>query len=146
MLPGPLSPAVHPLGEGHSPADVTPPEVVVVSTPKGPVSIAWEAGTSSSYSYHSFLIGGLRLPLDVEARPGNESHGVHGAEALWHLLDHRLPAAGQPWCIRGDISYGNETIIAGCEARRRDFLFTLRRSHGIKAIIDAPDTGDHNRR
>jgi hypothetical protein len=290
MLPGPLSPAVHPLGEGHSPADVTPPEVVTVSTPKGPVSIAWEAGTSSSahglgvffiqflhesglweafcarcpltrtspnapslatvlgsllltilsganryrhveairgdtvlpqllgmdrilstdamlravkvlaaddrgqawvadlllesllpvvskapwildldstvvtvygkqggsavgynptkkgrpsYSYHSFLIGGLRLPLDVEARPGNESHGVHGAEALWRLLDHRLPAAGQPWCIRGDISYGNETIISGCEDRRRDFLFKLRRSHGVKAIIDAPDTGEH---
>lgn len=96
-----------------------------------------------SYSYHSFLIGGLRLPLDVEARPGNESHAVHGAAALWNLLDHRLPAAGQPWCIRGDISYGNESIIAGCEDRRRDFLFKLRRSQGVKAIIDAPDTGSH---
>jgi hypothetical protein len=290
MQPDPFSPVVHPLGEGLSPTDVTPPEVVTVSTPKGPVTIAWEAGTSSSahglgvffiqflhesglweafctrcpltrtspnapslptvlgsllltilsganryrhveairgdtvlpqllgmdrilstdamlravkelaaddrgqawvsdllldsllpvvckapwildldstvvtvygkqggsavgynptkkgrpsYSYHSFLIGGLRLPLDVEARPGNESHGVHGAEALWHLLDHRLPSAGQPWCIRGDISYGNETLIAGCETRRRDFLFKLRRSHGVKAMIDEPDTGEH---
>ena len=290
MLPRLPVPVAHPLGEGVSAADVTPPEVVTVSTPKGPVTIAWEAGTSTSahglgvffiqflhesglweafcarcpltrtspnapslatvlgsllltilsganryrhvesirgdtvlpellgmdrilstdamlravkalaldehgqawvadlllesllpvaskapwildldstvvtvygkqggsavgynptkkgrpsYSYHSFLIGGLRLPLDVEARPGNESHGVHGADALWRLLDHRLPSAGQPWCIRGDISYGNETIIAGCETRRRDFLFKLRRSTGVKAIIDAPDTGVH---
>ena len=95
------------------------------------------------YSYHSFLIGGLRLPLYVEARPGSESHGIHGAEALWRLLDHRLSAAGQPWCIRGDISYGNETLIAGCEVRRRDFLLTLRRSRGVKDIIDAPDIADH---
>ena len=96
-----------------------------------------------SYSYHSFIIGGLRLPLDVEARPGNESHGSHGAEALWQLLDHRLPAAGQPWCIRGDISYGNDTFLAGCEARRRVFLFKLRRSRGVKAMIDAVDDGTH---
>ena len=46
-----------------------------------------------SYRYHSFLIGGLRLPLEVEARPGTESHGVHGAEALWRLLDRRLRGA-----------------------------------------------------
>ena len=75
-----------------------------------------------SYSYHALIIGGLRLPLDVEARPGNESHGVYAAEQVWRLLDHRLPADAQPWCIRGDISYGNESIISGCEQRKRDFL------------------------
>ena len=64
----------------------------------------------------------LRLPLDVDVRPGNESHGVHSAETLWRLLDQRLPADAQPWCIRGDISYGNETVINGCESRRRDYL------------------------
>jgi len=96
-----------------------------------------------SYSYHAFIIGGLRLPLEVEARPGNESHGVYGAEGLWKLLDHRLPKAGQPWCVRGDISYGNETLIAGCTERHRDFLFKLRKSTGIKALIAEFDDGTH---
>lgn len=96
-----------------------------------------------SYSYHTYIIGGLRLPLDVEAHPGNESHGVHAAEGLWNLLDHRLPPPGQPWCMRGDISYGNETMLAGCEQRRRNFLFKLRKSTGIKALIDEPDLGQH---
>jgi hypothetical protein len=88
-----------------------------------------------SYSYHTFIIGGLRLPLDVEALPGNASHGVYGAPALWRLMDERLPADGQPWCVRGDISYGNEEIITGCETRRRDYLFKVRKSTGIKALI-----------
>ena len=95
-----------------------------------------------SYSYHTFIIGGLRLPLDVEALPGNESHGVYGAEALWRLLDHRLPADAQPWCVWGDISYGNEEIISGCESRRRDYLFKLRKSTGIKALIGEIETPD----
>ena len=64
-------------------------------------------------------------------------------EALWQLLDHRLPGDGQPWCIRGDISYGNKTMIAGWEARRRDFLFKLPKSSGVKMLIDEPDDGQH---
>jgi len=96
-----------------------------------------------SYSYHALLIGGLRLPLDVEARPGNESHAAHGAEHLWNFLDHRLPADAQPWCIRGDISYGNESIIRGCEQRHRDFLFKLRKSGGIKALLSDLDRGQY---
>ena len=44
-----------------------------------------------SYSYHALIIGGLRLPLDVEARPGNESHGVYAAEQVWRLLDRNRP-------------------------------------------------------
>jgi hypothetical protein len=77
-----------------------------------------------SYSYHSFFIGGLRLPLDVEAKPGNQSHGVHGAEALWHLLYHRLPSEGQPWCIRGDMSYANSRPTA--------WQFDQRESHNLR--------------
>lgn len=88
-----------------------------------------------SYSYHTFIIGGLRLPLDVVALPGNESHGIYGAETLWHLLDHRLPTDAQPWCVRGDISYGSDDIITGCEKRQRDYLFKIKKSNGIKAVI-----------
>ena len=96
-----------------------------------------------SYSYHAFIIGGLRLPIDVDARPGNESQGVHGAESLWNLLDHRLPAEAQPWCVRGDISYGNETMISGCESRHRDYLFKVKKSGKIKALINEFDDGSH---
>ena len=76
-------------------------------------------------------------------RHGNESRGVHSAETLWRLLDQRLPADAQPWCIRGDISYSNETVISGCESRRRDYLFTVKKSGKIKALIHEFDNGDH---
>ena len=81
-----------------------------------------------SYSYHTFMMGQLRLPIDVEALPGNQSHGSHSAEALWHLLDHRLPPESRPWCIRGDISYGSETYLAGCEQRNVDYLFKIKKT------------------
>lgn len=55
MLPNPLVPAVHPLGEGLSPADVTLSEVVTVSTPKGLVTIAWEMGGENHWTGMSFV-------------------------------------------------------------------------------------------
>ena len=89
-----------------------------------------------SYSYHTYMIGQLRLPIDVEVLPGNQSHGSHSASALWHLLDHRLPTHAHPWCIREDISYGSESYLTGCEQRQKDYLFKLRKSKGIKALCD----------
>ena len=38
----------HPPGEGIVPAELVPPELVTVSTPHGPLTIAWEEGTSVS--------------------------------------------------------------------------------------------------
>jgi hypothetical protein len=48
MSPTLASLAAHPWGEGVSPDDIVPPELVNISTPNGPVTIAWEAGTSTS--------------------------------------------------------------------------------------------------
>ena len=44
-LPLPLS---HPFGEAVSESEVTPPEVVTVQTPSGPVTVSWEPGTAVS--------------------------------------------------------------------------------------------------
>ena len=86
---------------------------------------------------------GLRLPIDVDERPGNESQGVHAAEALWILLAQRLPADAQPWCVGGDISYGNETMISGCESRHRDYLFKIKKNGKIKALLNEFDDWSH---
>ena len=48
MLPASSTSTQLPSGEVFLSADVTLPEVVTVSTPKGPVTIAWEEGTSTS--------------------------------------------------------------------------------------------------
>ena len=48
MLPNfPVS-ASHPSGEKVFASEVTPPEVVTVQTPSGPVTVSWEPGTAVS--------------------------------------------------------------------------------------------------
>ena len=89
-----------------------------------------------SYRYHTYMMGQLRLPIDGEALPGNHPHGSPGADALWHLVDHHLSAEAHPWCIRGDMSYGTETYLSGCEQRKKDDLFKVKQSKGIQALCD----------
>jgi hypothetical protein len=60
-----------------------------------------------SHTYHSFMIGTLRLMLEVEVRPGDQHAPKHGAPDLWALLD-RLGPGRQPWLLRGDNAWGGE--------------------------------------
>ena len=69
-----------------------------------------------SHSYHSFMMGGLRLVLDVQVEPGNEHLPVHAAPALRSLLD-RIGPERYPALLRGDSAWGNEAAMR--EAARK---------------------------
>jgi hypothetical protein len=88
-----------------------------------------------SHVLHSYLIANLRLVLDVEVQAGNRSAGSHGLAGLERLLDS-FPRAAQPFCIRGDISYGNETMLSVAEQRSVDYLFKLRQTRGVQTLIE----------
>jgi hypothetical protein len=75
------------------------------------------------------------LVLEAEVRAGNETAGRYSHESLWKLLDHRLPPRLRPSLIRGDIGFGNEETMTGCEKRNTKFLFKLRQSVKVKKLL-----------
>lgn len=88
-----------------------------------------------SLCYHTYFVGNLRLVLDVDVRPGNETAGKYSHEGLWSLLD-RLPHGALPSFIRGDIAFGNESTIRGCEEHDVRYLFKLRQSPRVKGLLE----------
>ena len=87
-----------------------------------------------SHAYHSLFVRGLRLVLDVEVHSGKQTAATHGRENLWRVWDS-LPAECRPWLVCGDSSYGHEGLLAECEARAQKYLFRLRRSAGVKQLV-----------
>ena len=87
-----------------------------------------------SHCYHTYIIGTLRLILEVEVHPGNETAGKYSHEGLWNILDSN-PRNLWPDFIRGDIGFGNEETMNGCEKRGVNYLFKLRQTAKIKKII-----------
>jgi Transposase DDE domain group 1 len=88
-----------------------------------------------SHSYHSYLMAGLRLVLDVEVQAGNATHSHYSAPGLHALLD-RLPRAHWPRFVRGDTGFGNEAIMSALEARQLPYLFKLRATANVKRLIE----------
>lgn len=89
-----------------------------------------------SHCYHSYFIGNLRLVLEVEVHSGNETAGRYSHAGLWNLLDNRLPCHLHPKVIRGDIGFGNEETMTGCELRNKKYLFKLRQSTNVRKLIE----------
>lgn len=87
-----------------------------------------------SHAYHTYFIGTLRLVLDMEIHPGNETAGKYSLARLWELLD-TMPGHCRPRLIRGDIAFGNERAMIGCEHRNLEFLFKLKQSVKVKNLI-----------
>ena len=54
-----------------------------------------------SHTYHTYFIANLRLVLDVEVKPGNQTHSNYSAPGLWELLE-RIGRAHWPALVRGD--------------------------------------------
>lgn len=86
-----------------------------------------------SHAYHTYLIGGARLILGVEVRPGNETSASHGRPFLEELV-HRVER--KPDLVRGDCGYGNESDMALCERESLSYLFKLRISAGVRQVIN----------
>ena len=69
-----------------------------------------------SHAYYTLMIRHLRLVLDVEVHPGKEHAAGHGRSNLWRLWEG-LPAECRPALLCGDAAYGQESLLADCEAR-----------------------------
>ena len=102
-----------------------------------------------SHCYHAFCIAKLRLVLGVVVHAGNETAGVYSAEMLDRFLK-RLSGRLRPKLVRGDVGFGNETVIRCCETNRTHYLFKVKRTKNIREIFrlhlangtDWEDAGD----
>lgn len=88
-----------------------------------------------SHAYHTYIVGGARLILATEVRPGNETSPSHGQAGLTRLMDALEPRQ-QPRLIRGDSAYGTDEDMLWCERRGLSYLFKMRQSAGIRQLIN----------
>lgn len=88
-----------------------------------------------SHSYHSYFMGNTRLALGVEVAPGDKHTGSHVAAGMWSLLD-RLPRDLWPAFIRGDVAFGNETLMCEAEERGLHYLTKVRLTTNVKRLIN----------
>lgn len=87
-----------------------------------------------SHTYHTYHIANIRMILDVEVESGKHGAACYSAPKLWQLLDE-LPKEAWPAFIRGDASYGNETIMQASESRELKYLFKLKCTTNVKRLI-----------
>jgi hypothetical protein len=88
-----------------------------------------------SHCYHSYFMANTRLALGVEVAPGDQHTGKHVAVGLWQMLDN-LPRDLWPVFIRGDVSFGSESIMVAAEQRQLHYLTKLRLTKNVKRLID----------
>lgn len=87
-----------------------------------------------SHSYHSAMMANTRLALAVDVRPGNEPAPLHSMPGIWAWLD-ALPKAARPAVLRGDVAFGNESVLREAEDRDQPYLTKLRLTNKVKALI-----------
>jgi hypothetical protein len=87
-----------------------------------------------SHAYHSYLIGNLRLVMDVEVQAGNQTAASFAQPELWSMLEG-LGQPSRPRFVRGDCAWGTERAMEGAEAREQGYLFKLKRSANVKKLI-----------
>ena len=87
-----------------------------------------------SHTLHTYIIANLRLVLDVEVQPGNQSQSSYSAPGLLSLLD-RLPASSRPTFVRGDCDWGSGPIMDALDEKDQPFLFKIKKSKKVKELI-----------
>ena len=65
---------------------------------------------------------------------GNETAPKHSMPGLWAWLDS-LPKEQRPTLLRGDVAYGNESVLCEAEARDQDYLSKLKLTSNVKRLI-----------
>jgi hypothetical protein len=59
--------------------------------------------------------------LDVEVQPGKSSSSNHTSPRLWQIIDN-LSVGERPYCIGGDIGFGNDNLMLDAEKHRVNFF------------------------
>ncbi|MDF0666213.1 MAG: hypothetical protein P0119_09085 [Nitrospira sp.] len=62
------------------------------------------------------VLATTRLALAVDVLPGNETAPLHSMPGIWAWLD-ALPKEAHPAVLRGDVAFGNESVLREAEAR-----------------------------
>ena len=87
-----------------------------------------------SHTYHTYMISGIRMILDVEVMAGNESASSNTLPHLFSWLDD-IPIARRPKFIRGDCGFGTNAVMLACEDREINYLFKLKQTKNVKRLI-----------
>lgn len=87
-----------------------------------------------SHTYHSYIMAGLRLVLDVNVEAGNASQANTTLPGLLELLD-RMPADKRPRCVRGDCGFGQDATMHALEDRQIPYLFKLKLTKNVKRYL-----------
>jgi hypothetical protein len=87
-----------------------------------------------SHVYHCYFLAALRLVLEVEVQPGNQTASQYAQPGLWAWLD-RQARPHWPRLLRGDVSWGTERMLQEAEQRQLPYLFKLRQSPNVKKHI-----------
>ena len=87
-----------------------------------------------SHVYHTYFVANLRLVLEVEVQPGNQTAPSYAQPGLWEYLD-ALPQRCRPALLRGDAHWGSERMMLEAERRQLPYLFKLRQTSGVKRLL-----------
>ena len=93
-----------------------------------------------SHCYHTLCIARLRLTLAVVVHPGGETSGTHSRTMLADYLKF-VSTVRKPRLVRGDVGFGNDSVVGDCEDAGVRYLFKVRRSKSVRrAFIDLLST------
>ena len=87
-----------------------------------------------SHAYHSYFVANIRMVLDMEVQPGNQTAPSFALPELWSFLDG-LAEKDRPLFLRGDSHWGAEKAMLGAEQRKLGFLFKLKQTTNVKRLI-----------
>ena len=88
-----------------------------------------------SHVIHTYWIANVRLVLDAEVQSGKAHAARHSLPRLVGILKEQ-PAQRRPRLVRGDNAFGNEPVMVELEEIEQAYLFKLRQSAGVKALIE----------
>ena len=87
-----------------------------------------------SHTYHSYMMANLKLILEVDVQPGNQSGSKHSLPGLTGLLE-RLPHACWPEFVRGDCDWGSDPVMCELEMLGCPYLFKMKKTSGVHRVI-----------